>query len=98
MKQNKVEQMRILFEVYRKECDHEIIKYTDSEIRDGHLQSWIVMDGIELSYMMYQGEYQPIFMCNRYTKKYGDTTYYFKNYEDCAMVWHMNEEDIEKYL
>jgi len=90
-------QMRTLFNVYYEQCPHERIRYTASEFRDNHLQSWIVMNGIELCYMMYQGKHQYIFMCNRYCPKLGDETYYFKTYEECSKVLNMAEEELIEY-
>lgn len=86
--------MRILFNVYYNECMSRRISYTAQEKN----QSWIVMDGIELSYMYYQGEYQPIFMCTRYSDELGDDVYFFKNYKDCEMVWNMNETELNEYV
>ena len=86
--------MATIFNVYYNECPHRRIQYTDQSDN----QCWIVMDGIELSYMMYQGEHQPIFMCNRYSKKFGDDTYYFKSYADCEKVWLMDDTELNEYI
>jgi hypothetical protein len=85
--------MTILFDTYYEQCPHRRILYT----AQSENQCWIVMDGVELSYMMYQGEYQPIFMCNRYCSEYGDDTYYFKTYAECERVWNMNENELTAY-
>lgn len=90
----KEEQMRILFQVYYRECPTRKIEYTAQEKN----QSWIVMEGIELSYMMYQGDYQPIFMCARYSEVYGDDVYYFKSYAECEKVWYMDTFELDKYI
>jgi hypothetical protein len=87
-------QMRLLFDVYYKECPERKIEYTAQEYN----QSWIVMSGIELSYMLYKGEYQPIFMCGRYCEGYGDDVYYFKSYSECEKVWLMNESELKIYI
>jgi len=89
--------MSELFNVYYDQCSSERIKYTAQEMRDGFWQSWIVMDGIELSHMVYQGEPQYIFMCSRYSTEYGDDVYYFKTYEDCKKVWLMNQKQLDEY-
>ena len=86
--------MMTLFNVYYNECPHRRIQYTAQSDN----QCWIVMDGIELSHMMYQGEYQPIFMCNRYSEKFGDDTYYFKSYADCEKVWLMDGTELNEYI
>lgn len=88
------EQMRLLFDVYYKECPSRKIEYTAQD----NYQSWIVMGGIELSYMLYQGEYQPIFMCGRYCEGYSEDVYYFKSYSECEKVWHMNESELKVYI
>jgi len=84
----KEKNMRTLFKVYYKQCPHMKIEYTAQE-QD---QSWIVMEGIELSYMMYQGKCQPIFMCGRL-----DEVYYFKTYAECNRVWNMSEDEVIAY-
>lgn len=94
---NAQKQMYDLFKVYYAQCPNEQIKYTAQEERDGFLQSWIVMDGIELSHMMYQGKEEFIFMTNRYCPKYGDDTYYFKSFDECKKVWNLDAEQLEKY-
>jgi len=86
--------MMTLFNVYYDQCSHRRILYTDQTDN----QCWIVMDGVELSYMFYQGEYQPIFMCGRYCDKFGDDTYYFKSYAECERVWNMNETELTAYV
>ena len=86
--------MELLFSLYYKQCNNRKIDYTIHE--DG--KSWIVMGGIEISYMLYQGEYQPIFMCARYSEEFGDDVYYFKSFEECEKVWLMNEEDLTSYI
>lgn len=86
-------QMRILFDIYYEECQNRKIEYTAYE----NNQSWIVMGGIELSYMLYQGHYQPIFMCARHSEKFGDDVYYFQSYAECEKVWLMNETELVKY-
>jgi len=95
---SQIEMIKI-FEAYYEQCPNERIRYTISSAprEDGFIQSWIVMDEIEMSYMMYQGEPQIIFMCNRYCDKYGDETYFFKTYEDCKRVYNMDEFEITKY-
>lgn len=50
------------------------------------------MEGIELTYMDYQGVYQPIFLCGRL-----DEVYYFKTYSDCDKVWNMGEDEVLAY-
>jgi hypothetical protein len=50
------------------------------------------MEGIELTYMMYQGEHQPIFMCARL-----DEVYYFKTFSECNKIWHMGEDELLEY-
>jgi hypothetical protein len=96
-------QMTLLFEAYYQQCPHRKIAYTTSEVRDGYLQSWICMNGIEMSYMMYQGEYQIIFMCSRYCDEVGGdanylNTFYFKTYEECLKVWEMNESELYEFV
>lgn len=90
-------QMEELFNVYYEQCPHERIKYTASELRFGNMQSWIVMDGLELSYMMYQGEYRIVFMRNRYSNEHGNDTYYFSSYEECMKVHSMSDEVFNQY-
>lgn len=80
--------MRKLFDVYYDQCPHMRIEFT-TETED---QAWIVMQGIELTYMNYQGEHQPIFMCGRL-----DDVYYFKTYAECDRVWHMGEDEVLAY-
>lgn len=87
-------QMRTLFNVYYQQCSHRRIEYATHNDD----QCWIVMDGIELSYMMYQGEYQPIFMCSRYSERFGDDVYYFKSYAECEKVWLMEQSDLTTYI
>ena len=92
---SKEEQMRLLFDVYYEQCPKALrIEYTASEEH----QSWIVIGGIELSYMLYQGEYQPIWMCGRYCEGYGDDVYYFKTFAECEKVWFMKEDKLKKYI
>lgn len=90
-------QMEELFNVYYEQCPHERIKYTASELRFGNMQSWIVMDGLELSYMMYQGEYRIVFMRNRYSNEHGNDTYYFSSYDECMKVHSMSDEVFSQY-
>ena len=80
--------MRKLFDVYYDQCPHMRIEFT-TETED---QAWIVMQGIELTYMNYQGEYQPIFLCGRL-----DEVYYFKTYTECDRVWNMGEDEVLAY-
>lgn len=82
------QKMRTLFNVYYQECPGQRIEYT-AEVGN---QCWIVMEGIELSYMEYQGVEQPIFMCARL-----DEVYYFKTFNECERVWHMGEEELLEY-
>lgn len=90
------EQFELLLKVHKEQCPQRKIKYKEYEaVRN---QSWIVMEGIELSYMMYQGEYQPIFMCGRYSEKYGDGIYYFKTFSECEKVWGMQEKELNKHI
>lgn len=91
-------QMEELFNVYYEQCPHERIKYTASELKFGNMQSWIVMmDGLELSYMMYQGEYKIVFMRNRYSTEHPDDTYYFSSYDECVKVHDMSDEVFNQY-
>lgn len=85
---NNEQKMRTLFKVYYDQCPNRRIEYT----AESDTQVWIVMEGIELSYMMYQGEHQPIFMCGRL-----DDVYYFKTYAECERVWHMGEDELKIY-
>ena len=87
-------QMRKLFQVYYEQCSHMKIEYATHNDKQG----WIVMEGIELSWMEYQGEYQPIFMCGRYCEGYGDDVYYFKSFNECEKVWHMGEDELRSYI
>lgn len=82
-------QMIVLFDTYYRECPQRTIEYTAYEKN----QSWIVMSGIELSFMEYQGSYQPIFMCGR-----EDEVYYFKTYSECEKVWLMDEPELKQYV
>jgi hypothetical protein len=50
------------------------------------------MEGIELSYMEYQGVKQPIFMCARL-----DEVYYFKTFNECERVWYMGGDELLEY-
>ena len=95
----KKHQIDLLFEVYNKQCADRKISYTASERRKGKLQSWIVMDGIELSYVHNErhNKMEVLFMCNRYSDIYGDDTYYFKSFKECLVVWQMNLEEINEY-
>ena len=91
---SKYEQMELLFNVYYNECPSERIRYTDSVVRqDGYYQSWIVMKDIELSFMLYQGRYQAVFMFNR-----DNETYYFNNYQRCREVFDMDDDEFSKYI
>tara|TARA_R110000868_G_C10369151_1_gene718177 strand:+ start:201 stop:524 length:324 start_codon:yes stop_codon:yes gene_type:complete len=90
-------QMRLLFGVYNEQCKRKI-EYTASSVIDGNVVSWIVMGGIELSYMEYQGVWRPMFMCSRYSEECGDDVYFFKKYKSCEKVWRMNEEKLNKYI
>jgi hypothetical protein len=92
MNKSKEEQMRILFDVYNKQCNNRRIEYT----AQSEEQSWIVMDGIELSWMKYQGEYQPIFMCGRGYEV--DNVYYFKTFAECEKVWLMDAIELDNYI
>ena len=83
-----LQKMRTLFKVYYEQCPGRKIEYTEQTEQ----QCWIVMEGIELTYMMYQGEYQPIFMCARL-----DEVYYFKTFSECYKVWHMGEDEVLAY-
>lgn len=80
--------MRTLFNVYYRECPDIKIEYTAEK---GN-QCWIVMEGIELSYMEYQGVEQPVFMCARL-----DEVYYFKTFNECERVWYMGEDELLEY-
>ena len=83
-----LQKMRTLFKVYYEQCPGRKIEYTEQTEN----QCWIVMEGIELTYMMYQGEHQPIFMCARL-----DEVYYFKTFNECDKVWHMGEDEVLAY-
>lgn len=87
-------QMTQLFDIYYQQCPSERIFYTAQNER----QSWIVMNGIELSYMMYQDSFQPIFMCTRYCEKFGDDVYYFKTFKECQKVFLMDEHELTEYV
>ena len=82
------QKMRTLFRVYYDQCPDERIEYT----AESDTQVWIVMEGIELTYMEYQGVHQPIFMCARL-----DEVYYFKTYDECEKVWCMGEDEVLAY-
>lgn len=82
------QKMRTLFRVYYDQCPDERIEYT----AESDTQVWIVMEGIELSYMEYQGVKQPIFMCARL-----EEVYYFKTFSECDKVWHMGDDEILAY-
>lgn len=82
------QKMRTLFRVYYDQCPDRRIEYT----AESDTQVWIIMEGIELSYMEYQGEHQPIFMCGRL-----DEVYYFKTYAECDKVWNMGEDELLAY-
>lgn len=82
------QKMRTLFRVYYDQCPDKRIEYT----AESDTQVWIVMEGIELTYMEYQGEHQPIFLCGRL-----DDIYYFKTYDECNRVWHMGEDEVLAY-
>lgn len=83
-----VQQMRKLFKVYYEQCPERKIEYTEQTEK----QCWIVMEGIELTYMDYQGVYQPIFLCERL-----DEVYYFKTYSSCDKVSNMGEDEVLAY-
>jgi hypothetical protein len=83
-----LQKMRTLFKVYYEQCPDRRIEYTEQTEK----QCWIVMEGIELTYMEYQGEHQPIFLCGRI-----DEVYYFKTYAECNRVWHMGEDEVLAY-
>lgn len=83
-----LQKMRTLFKVYYEQCPDRRIEYTEQTEN----QCWIVMEGIELTYMEYQGEHRPIFLCARL-----DEVYYFKTYSDCNKVWHMGEDEVLAY-
>jgi len=83
-----LQKMRTLFKVYYEQCPGRKIEYTEQTEN----QCWIVMEGIELTYMMYQGEHQPIFMCARL-----DEVYYFRTFKECAIVWDMDEDEVLAY-
>lgn len=101
MKQTKLtqeQQMRTLFYIYHAQCNNRHIDYTYyNDSQSGLVMSGIVMDGIELSYMLYQGNFEPIFVCQRYCESYGDDVYYFRNYADCLKVWQMDETELTRY-
>jgi len=80
--------MRTLFKVYYQQCMGRKIEYT----AESENQCWIVMDGIELTYMMYQGIEQPIFMCARL-----EDVYYFKTFNECEKVWYMDDNEVLEY-
>lgn len=80
--------MRKLFDVYYDQCPHMRIEFTT----ETEHQAWIVMQGVELSFMNYQGEHQPIFLCARL-----DEVYYFKTFAECNRVWHMGEDELLAY-
>ena len=82
------QKMRTLFRVYYDQCRDKRIEFT----AESDTQVWIVMEGIELTYMEYQGEHQPIFLCGRL-----DDVYYFKTYAECDKVWHMGEDEVLAY-
>lgn len=82
------QKMRALFKVYYLECPDRKIEYT----AESESQCWIVMDGIELSYMEYQGVQQPIFMCARL-----EEVYYFKTFNECERVWYMYDDKLLEY-
>lgn len=82
------QKMRTLFRVYYDQCPDRRIEYT----AQSDTQVWIVMEGIELTYMEYQGEHQPIFLCGRL-----DDVYYFKTYAECDRVWNMGEDEVLAY-
>jgi hypothetical protein len=82
------QKMRTLFNVYYQQCPDRKIEYTEQTEN----QCWIVMEGIELSYMEYQGVKQPIFMCARL-----EEVYYFKTFSECDKVWHMGDDEVLAY-
>jgi hypothetical protein len=83
-----LQKMRTLFKVYYEQCPDRRIEYTEQTEN----QCWIVMEGIELTYMEYQGEHRPIFLCARL-----DEVYYFKTYKECEKVWYMGEDEVLAY-
>jgi len=89
--------LNILIKVKALQCPKRKVEYVTSEVRNGLLQTWMVMDGIELSYMMYQDSYQPIFMCNRCADEL-DETYYFNTYAECLKIWEASNEELNTYL
>jgi len=96
--QGKEKQEAALMEVYKAECKNREIEYITSEYRNNILQSWIVMHGIEMSYMYYKGDMRTVFMCSRYSEEFGDSTYYFNSFKECEKVWNMDELDLNKYI
>lgn len=92
------EQLEKLAKVRLLQCPTRKVSYVTTEFRDGFMQTWMVMDGIELSYMMYQGKYTPIFMCSRWSDKYGDDTYYFRTYKKCLKIWEANDAELNAYI
>lgn len=84
----KEQKMITLFNVYNQQCMNRKIDYTAEEKG----QSWIIMDGIELSYMEYNGIEQPIFMCSRL-----EDVYYFKTFNECEKVWYMDDNEVLEY-
>jgi|688.fasta_scaffold113589_5 hypothetical protein len=87
-KMSSEQKMRILFEIYYQQCNGRKIEYT----AESENQCWIVMDGIELTYMMYQGIEQPIFMCARL-----EDVYYFKTFNECEKIWYMDDNEVINY-
>ena len=98
--QNEVnrKQLEKLNKVRLAQCPERKVAYVTTEFRDGFMQTWMVMHGIELSYMMYQGKYAPIFMCARSSDNYGDDVYYFRTYKKCLRIWEASQEELNKYI
>lgn len=92
------EQLEKLVKVKAAQSPKRKVDYVTTEFRDGQMQTWIVMNGIELSYMIYQGKYASIFMCSRCSDKHGDVTFYFRTYKKCLKVWDANEEELNAYI
>ena len=92
------EQLEKLVKVRLTQCPERKVTYVTTEFRDGIMQTWMVMDGIELSYMMYNGKYASIFMCARYSSKYGEDVYYFKTYKKCLKIWEAQDDELNSYI
>jgi hypothetical protein len=89
------DQMSTLLSIRAKECPERPI--TDAST-DEAVNCWLVMEGIELAYINYQGTMQPMFMCGRYSEKFGDSVYFFKTYAECKRVWLMDEAELDEYI